>query len=69
MKTGEPVARLSARLRKAFPERQIYVRSAGRVQFFIFGPYLQGLSAAVFLIFLGFFSEGPKRPVVRLTEI
>ena len=36
-----------------FPERQIYVRSDGRVQFFTFGPSLQATLAGLTLIFLG----------------
>lgn len=36
-----------------FPERQIYIRSEGRVQFFTFGPPLQATMAGLSLIFLG----------------
>src|SRR6185437_6639721 len=36
-----------------FPERQIYIRSDGRVQFFTFGPSLQATLAGMTLIFLG----------------
>jgi murein DD-endopeptidase MepM/ murein hydrolase activator NlpD len=36
-----------------FPERQIYIRSDGRVQFFTFGAPLQATSAGIALIFLG----------------
>jgi murein DD-endopeptidase MepM/ murein hydrolase activator NlpD len=36
-----------------FPERQIYIRSNGRVQFFTFGPSLQATLAGLILIFLG----------------
>ena len=36
-----------------FPERQIYIRSDGRVQFFTFGPSLQATWAGLVLIFLG----------------
>jgi len=36
-----------------FPERQIYIRSDGRVQFFTFGPSLQATLAGLTLIFLG----------------
>jgi murein DD-endopeptidase MepM/ murein hydrolase activator NlpD len=36
-----------------FPERQIYIRSDGRVQFFTFGPSLQATLAGLILIFLG----------------
>ncbi|MGH6828841.1 MAG: M23 family metallopeptidase [Rhizomicrobium sp.] len=35
-----------------FPERQIYIRSDGRVQFFRFGPALQALAAGLALLFL-----------------
>jgi murein DD-endopeptidase MepM/ murein hydrolase activator NlpD len=40
-------------LHATFPERQIYVRSDGRVQFFTFGPTLQATMAGLLLIFLG----------------
>jgi murein DD-endopeptidase MepM/ murein hydrolase activator NlpD len=40
-------------LHATFPERQIYVRSDGRVQFFTFGPTLQATLAGLSLIFLG----------------
>ena len=33
--------RVWAWLHRTFPERQIYIRSDGRVQFFTFGPSLQ----------------------------
>ncbi|MCX7280997.1 MAG: peptidoglycan DD-metalloendopeptidase family protein [Alphaproteobacteria bacterium] len=36
-----------------FPERQIYIRSDGRVQFFTFGPSLQATLSGLTLIFLG----------------
>lgn len=36
-----------------FPERQIYIRSDGRVQFFTFGSQVQAILAGVSLIFLG----------------
>jgi murein DD-endopeptidase MepM/ murein hydrolase activator NlpD len=36
-----------------FPERQIYIRSNGRVQFFTFGASLQATLAGLTLIFLG----------------
>jgi murein DD-endopeptidase MepM/ murein hydrolase activator NlpD len=36
-----------------FPERQIYIRSDGRVQFFTFGPVLQATMAGLSLIVLG----------------
>jgi murein DD-endopeptidase MepM/ murein hydrolase activator NlpD len=35
-----------------FPERQIYIRSDGRVQFFTFGPTLQAAMAGLALLFL-----------------
>jgi murein DD-endopeptidase MepM/ murein hydrolase activator NlpD len=40
-------------LHRTFPERQIYIRSDGRVQFFTFGPSLQATLAGLVLIFLG----------------
>jgi murein DD-endopeptidase MepM/ murein hydrolase activator NlpD len=40
-------------LHETFPERQIYVRSDGRVQFFTFSPILQAMLAGLCLIFLG----------------
>src|SRR3984957_6098805 len=40
-------------LHATFPERQIYIRSDGRVQFFTFGPSLQATLAGLTLIFLG----------------
>jgi murein DD-endopeptidase MepM/ murein hydrolase activator NlpD len=40
-------------LHTTFPERQIYIRSDGRVQFFTFGPSLQATLAGLILIFLG----------------
>ena len=40
-------------LHQTFPERQIYIRSDGRVQFFTFGPSLQATLAGLVLIFLG----------------
>lgn len=36
-----------------FPERQIYIRADGRVQFFTFGPLMQAILAGISLIFLG----------------
>ncbi len=39
-------------LHETFPERQIYIRSDGRVQFFTFGPSLQATLAGLALIFL-----------------
>src|SRR5215813_5485237 len=47
------VERLWAWLHETFPERQIYIRSDGRVQFFTFGPSLQATLAGLTLIFLG----------------
>src|SRR5215475_5374765 len=47
------VGRLWAWLHETFPERQIYVRSDGRVQFFTFGPSLQATLAGLTLVFLG----------------
>ncbi len=40
-------------IHQTFPERQIYIRSNGRVQFFTFGPSLQATLAGLTLIFLG----------------
>jgi murein DD-endopeptidase MepM/ murein hydrolase activator NlpD len=40
-------------LHETFPERQIYIRSDGRVQFFTFSPVLQATLAGLGLIFLG----------------
>ncbi len=45
--------RVWAWLHETFPERQVYVRSEGRVQFFTFGPTLQATLAGLCLIFLG----------------
>ena len=47
------VERIWAWLHATFPERQIYVRSEGRVQFFTFGPTLQATLSGLALIFLG----------------
>ncbi len=47
------VERVWAWLHETFPERQIYIRSDGRVQFFTFGPSLQATIAGLSLIFLG----------------
>jgi murein DD-endopeptidase MepM/ murein hydrolase activator NlpD len=47
------VERAWAWLHATFPERQIYIRSEGRVQFFTFGSTLQATCAGLFLIFLG----------------
>lgn len=40
-------------LHETFPERQVYIRSDGRVQFFTFSPILQATFAGLSLIFLG----------------
>ena len=52
-----PKAKLTERIwiwvHATFPERQIYIRSDGRVQFFTFGPSLQATLAGLALIFLG----------------
>lgn len=45
--------RVWAWIHETFPERQIYIRSDGRVQFFTFGPSLQATLAGLTLIFLG----------------
>src|ERR1700722_13467585 len=47
------IERAWAWLHETFPERQIYIRSDGRVQFFTFGPSLQATLAGLTLIFLG----------------
>ena len=47
------VERVWAWLHETFPERQIYIRSDGRVQFFTFGPTLQATLAGLTFIFLG----------------
>src|SRR5579871_4104137 len=53
-KMTEPLGeRVWAWLHETFPERQIYIRSDGRVQFFTFGPSLQATIAGLSLIFLG----------------
>src|SRR6185437_11342490 len=49
---GTLVERVWAWLHETFPERQIYIRSDGRVQFFTFGPTLQAALAGLSLIFL-----------------
>src|SRR5215467_14981003 len=51
--TDTLVERVWAWLHETFPERQIYIRSDGRVQFFTFGPSLQATIAGLSLIFLG----------------
>jgi murein DD-endopeptidase MepM/ murein hydrolase activator NlpD len=45
--------RISAWVHATFPERQIYIRSDSRVQFFTFGPALQATMATLSLLFLG----------------
>ncbi|MBU6443098.1 MAG: M23 family metallopeptidase [Alphaproteobacteria bacterium] len=47
------IERVWAWLHATFPERQIYIRSDGRVQFFTFSPTLQATLAGLSLIFLG----------------
>ena len=47
------IERAWAWIHATFPERQIYIRSEGRVQFFTFGPPLQATLAGLSLIFLG----------------
>jgi murein DD-endopeptidase MepM/ murein hydrolase activator NlpD len=46
-------ARAQAWVHSTFPERQIYIRSSGRVQFFSFGPGLQATMACLSLLVLG----------------
>ena len=50
--TGTLLERVWAWIHQTFPERQIYIRSDGRVQFFTFGPTLQATLAGLSLIFL-----------------
>src|ERR1700761_5146414 len=50
---AKPLERAWAWIHATFPERQIYIRSDGRVQFFTFGPSLQATLAGLTLIFLG----------------
>src|SRR5579862_3026507 len=47
------IERAWTKLHATFPERQIYIRSQGRVQFFTFGSTLQATCAGLSLIFLG----------------
>src|ERR1700722_13960809 len=47
------IERAWAWLHATFPERQVYIRSDGRVQFFTFGPTLQATCAGLSLILLG----------------
>ena len=51
--TATAMERVWIWIHETFPERQIYVRSDGRVQFFTFGPSLQATLAGLTLIFLG----------------
>ncbi|MEJ0043526.1 MAG: hypothetical protein WDM81_15485 [Rhizomicrobium sp.] len=44
---GTLVERVWAWLHETFPERQVYIRSDGRVQFFTFGPTLQATLAGL----------------------
>ncbi len=53
MKAATFLERVWAWVHETFPERQIYIRSDGRVQFFTFGPSLQATLAGLTLIFLG----------------
>jgi murein DD-endopeptidase MepM/ murein hydrolase activator NlpD len=50
---GTLIERAWTWLHATFPERQIYIRSHGRVQFFTFGSSLQATCAGLTLIFLG----------------
>jgi murein DD-endopeptidase MepM/ murein hydrolase activator NlpD len=52
-KAATRLERVWAWLHRTFPERQIYIRSDGRVQFFTFGASLQATLAGLALIFLG----------------
>ncbi len=52
-KVTATIERVWTWIHKTFPERQIYIRSNGRVQFFTFGPSLQATLAGLSLIFLG----------------
>jgi hypothetical protein len=45
--------RIWAWLHETFPERQLYIRSDGRVQFFTLSSVFQGTLAGLTLIFLG----------------
>ncbi|MEY4707929.1 MAG: murein DD-endopeptidase MepM, partial [Pseudomonadota bacterium] len=51
--TATFLERVWAWIHQTFPERQIYIRSDGRVQFFTFWPSLQATLAGLTLIFLG----------------
>jgi murein DD-endopeptidase MepM/ murein hydrolase activator NlpD len=50
---GTLIERAWTWLHATFPERQIYIRSEGRVQFFTFGSSLQATCAGLTLILLG----------------
>ncbi len=45
--------RIWAHIHMTFPERQIYIRSNGRVQFFTFTPLTQAIFTGISLLFLG----------------
>src|SRR4029077_9568212 len=45
------VERVWTGIHETFPERQVYIRSDGRVQFFTFSPTLQATIAGLSLIF------------------
>ena len=47
---GTLLERVWAWLHETFPERQIYIRSDGRVQFFTFSPSLQATLAGLTLL-------------------
>jgi murein DD-endopeptidase MepM/ murein hydrolase activator NlpD len=57
--------RIWAWIHATFPERQIYIRSDGRVQFFTFGPSLQATLAGLCLIFLGWVAFATVNVVFR----
>jgi len=57
--------RIWAWIHATFPERQIYIRSDGRVQFFTFGPSLQATLAGLVLIFLGWVAFATVNVVFR----
>src|SRR5262249_44147626 len=59
------VERVWAWLHETFPERQIYIRSNGRVQFFTFGPSLQATLAGLCLIFLGWVAFATVNVIFR----
>lgn len=47
------IERAWAKLHASFPERQVYIRSEGRIQFFTFSSGFQATCAGLCLIFLG----------------